>query len=629
MASTRLVFQQPRHTGGNPVPLVFGAGGQAEVPSYAITARGRITVGLRGQVRLASVLQLQAKGRITGLRGTVAVRWNVNVSRPMVASAQERGQVAVPRSMQLQAVWQQSQRTQTAVNQIWQDARHVSAQVRTLWQQAHGLRGAGVDMAQDAVPMRHHITSRYQEGLRRHAAARDAVQDAAALQALALVRFEEAVRLRSAVQSYFQHSQAAAGHWLASFTQGRPVSIGGLARFEEAMRPGPGMWQRPLPQPPEPCYVPGLPTKLLFKQPFAAGLPARLVFRCCKGGGQEPEPGGPIVVPIRRVYIVHNSVTLLRLDSGRELHAIDFSMSLDRSSWTWNWSASLYGDDGPYLGREANGDPAELLVTINSVPFRLRLERKKRDRRFLPQERWQVSGRGRNAILGADWAPQMGFGNPTAARTAQQLALDALQINGVSLGWELDWQLEDWNVPAGAWAMQGRYIDAVLDIAQAAGGYVQPHNTDQVLRILHDYPVAPWDWADVDAPIVLPADVSEEDGTEFLDKPNYNRVFVGGVSAGVFGPFTRNGTAGEELAPQVTHALITDVTAQRQRALSVLGNTGKQTLRTITLPVLPETGVIVPGQFVRYDGEVGLVRSTGVNWRFPVLRQSLEVETHA
>jgi len=443
------------------------------------------------------------------------------------------------------------------------------------------------------------------------------------------VRFEEAVRLRSAVQSHFQRGQAASGHWLASFGQGRPVSIGRLSRFEEAMRPGPGMWQRLPPQPPEPCYVPSLPARLLFKQAYVPSLPARLVFRCCKGGGQEPQPGGPIVVPIRRVYIVHNSVTLLRLDSGRELHAIDFSMSLDRSSWTWNWSASLYGDDGPYLGREANGDPAELLVTINSVPFRLRLERKKRDRRFLPQERWQVSGRGRNAILGADWAPQMGFGNPTAARTAQQLALDALQINGVSLGWELDWQLDDWNVPAGAWAMQGRYIDAVLDIAQAAGGYVQPHSTDKVLRILHDYPVAPWDWADVDAPIVLPADVSEEDGTEFLDNPNYNRVFVGGISAGVFGPFTRNGTAGEELAPQVTHALITDVTAQRQRALSVLGNTGKQTLRTITLPVLPETGIIVPGQFVRYDGEVGLVRSTGVNWRRPVLRQSLEVETHA
>lgn len=626
MAATRLVFQQPRHTGGNPVPLVFGAGGQAEVPIYAITARGRIT-GLRGQVCMASVLQLRAQGRITGLRGTVAMGWNVNVSRPVVAHALDSAQSAQPVRAAVHSLWQQAQRNQAAVQQIWQDARHVAAQVQALWQQAQPLRGAGQDTQQDAAPVRHGVSARFEQAVRRHTAAVDAMQDAQALRSAALAAFQQAVRLRAATQAHMQQGVPVAGHWLTRFAYGLPVRVSVHGRFEQATQPGPGLWLWPQPPKPQPCYVPALPARLVFEQAYAAGLPAALVFSC--GKSQPPDPGGSVIVPIRRVYIVQNSVTLLRLDSGRELRAIDFSMSLDRSSWTWNWSASLYGDDGPHLGREANGDPAELLVTINSVPFRLRLERRKRDRRFLPQERWQVSGRGRNAILGADWAPQMSFGNPAAARTAQQLALDALQINGVSLGWELDWQLDDWNVPAGAWAMQGRYIDAVLDIAQAAGGYVQPHSTDKVLRILHDYPVAPWDWADVNAPIVLPADVSEEDGTEFLDKPNYNRVFVGGVGAGVFGPFTRNGTAGEELAPQVTHALITDVTAQRQRALSVLGDTGKQTLRTITLPVLPETGIIVPGQFVRYDGEVGLVRSTGVNWRFPVLRQSLEVETHA
>ena len=626
MAGVTLVFDLPPPGAGSPVALVFGEEGTPTTETYEVSAQGRIT-GLRGQVRMASVLQLRARGRITGLRGTVAMGWNVNVSRPVVAHALDSAQSAQSVRAAVRSLWQQAQRNQVAVQQIWQDARDVAAQVQALWQQAQPLRGAGQDTQQDAAPVRHGVSARFEQAVRLHAAAVDAMQDAQALRSAALAAFQQSVRLRAATQANMQQGVPVAGHWLTRFAYGRPVRVDVHGRFEQATQPGPGLWLWPQPPKPLPCYVPGLPARLVFDQAYAPGLPAALVFSC--GKSQPPDPGGSVIVPIRRVYIVQNSVTLLRLDSGRELRAIDFSMSLDRSSWTWNWSASLYGDDGPHLGREANGDPAELLVTINSVPFRLRLERKKRDRRFLPQERWQVSGRGRNAILGADWAPQMGFGNPTAARTAQQLALDALQINGVSLGWELDWQLDDWNVPAGAWAMQGLYIDAVLDIARAAGGYVQPHSTNKVLRILHDYPVAPWDWADVDAPIVLPADVSEEDGTEFLDKPSYNRVFVGGVSAGVFGPFTRNGTAGEELAPQVTHALITDVTAQRQRALSVLGDTGKQTLRTITLPVLPETGVIVPGQFVRYDGEVGLVRSTGVNWRFPVLRQSLEVETHA
>ena len=74
---------------------------------------------------------------------------------------------------------------------------------------------------------------------------------------------------------------------------------------------------------------------------------------------------------------------------------------------------------------------ADLLATINGVPFRLRLERVARDRRHLPQERYSVSGKGRAAILDAPWAPQMQFGNPLADYTAQQLAVNALTINGV------------------------------------------------------------------------------------------------------------------------------------------------------------------------------------------------------
>ncbi|WP_304351536.1 hypothetical protein [Comamonas testosteroni] len=104
------------------------------------------------------------------------------------------------------------------------------------------------------------------------------------------------------------------------------------------------------------------------------------------------------------------------------------------------------------------------------------------------------------------------------------------------------------------------------------------------------------------------------------------------MSAGVFGPITRAGTAGDLIAPQVTHALITDSTVHRQRGLAELADTGRQALVSLSMQVLPETGVILPGQFVRYRGnEVvqGIVRSTSVNWAAPKLRQTLEVETHA
>ncbi len=90
------------------------------------------------------------------------------------------------------------------------------------------------------------------------------------------------------------------------------------------------------------------------------------------------------------------------------------------------------------------------------MPFRLRLERLVEDRRFLPQLRWAVSGKGTAMILGAPYAPTRTFSS-SAASTAQQLAADALTVNGVGIGWALDWQIVDWLVPAGAWSVHRRH----------------------------------------------------------------------------------------------------------------------------------------------------------------------------
>ncbi|WP_175525959.1 hypothetical protein [Paracidovorax konjaci] len=53
---------------------------------------------------------------------------------------------------------------------------------------------------------------------------------------------------------------------------------------------------------------------------------------------------------------------------------------------------------------------------------------------------------------------------------------------------------------------------------------------------------------------------------------------------------------------------------------------------TLRMQVLPETGVIVPGQFVRFrDAQtvMGIVRSTSIEWSRPSLCQTIAVETHA
>lgn len=72
--------------------------------------------------------------------------------------------------------------------------------------------------------------------------------------------------------------------------------------------------------------------------------------------------------------------------------------------------------------------------------------------------------------------------------------------------------------------------------------------------------------------------------------------------------------------------------AARNAASIALADTGPQAMVTLTLPVLPETGLILPGQFVRRtDGAhhvQGYVRSTSLQWARPRLRQTIEVQTH-
>jgi hypothetical protein len=204
----------------------------------------------------------------------------------------------------------------------------------------------------------------------------------------------------------------------------------------------------------------------------------------------------------------------------------------------------------------------------------------------------------------------------------------------VSIGWGIDFGLTDWAVPGGTWDFQGSYIGAVLDIASAAGAIVQPHRTDATLRVMPRYPAAPWNWNTLAPDFVLPAAAMSVEGIQLLTRPDYNRVFVAGTnSAGVLGQVTRSGTAGDSVAPMVTHALThSDVNAVAQRGLAVLSDTGAQASVSLSLQVRPETGVILPGAFVRYeDGaetHLGLVRSTSVNWQRPVLRQSITLETH-
>lgn len=610
-----LLFSQPAAPSTGPVHLVFGNDTSAPTKPDAV---------------LSSVLQ------ITGLRGHIALKYDSNVARPLATSTDVCWQATQP--MQSAALaqysasvttsapvlthWQATQLAQSAVlHTAWRHTQPLQSPLSIAWQQAQGMGTGSLQQHwQVAMPLQTAVLARH--------------SDTQGVQSDPLfTRWQDAWRDHAVMRTTHIQGAAAQVGTVGQCLGSAADLVRALDARHQDARPLPnGRSLRPPPMPPRPppCYIPTLPVRLLFADPADRTLPAKLRFVCEGRTPQPPAPSETIIIPTKRVYIVRNHITLHRLDTGDELHAHAFGMSLDYQSWTWQWQASLHSDAEPLLGRDNQGDPPILVVEINGIAFKLRLEQKQRDRRFNPT-RWSVSGRGLAAVLSDPWSPKMSFGN-TDDRTAQQLMQDVLTVNNASLGWDIDWGLIDWLVPAGAWAFQGNYMAAINDIAGAVGGYLQPHPTEPVLRVLPKYPKAPWEWDTLSPDFEIPANLADMEGTAYLDKPAYNRVFVGGEGVGVFGPITRAGTAGNVLAPQVLHPLITHADAHRQRGLAELSDTGPQEHITLKMQVLPEAGVITPGQLVRYVGHdktyLGMVRATAIDWSRPVLRQTLKMETH-
>lgn len=403
----------------------------------------------------------------------------------------------------------------------------------------------------------------------------------------------------------------------------RPLGV----EWREAIRPPAGMWIPPVLPPGGGCYTPD--ADLLFRAVWP-GAGTALLFACSgEGGGGDP-PVATVVVPVRRVYMVFNDVSLTRVVGGIVLPNPTLRMSIDADSWTWTFSATL---DGSALADVApiSGEPVEVEAEVNGNTFRFIVERISRERTFA-SNRISISGRGRNAVLAFPYSPAVQFAN-SIDRTAAQLANDAMTLSGVPIGWSVTWAPDDWLVPAGVWSHQGSHMSALLSVAQSIGGYVRPHRVGDSMTVLARYPVAPWDWAtDVTPDIEIPSAIAVREALQWEDMPAYNRVYVSGARSGILAQVTIDGTAGDVIAPMVTEALITAAAAGRQRGLAVLGNTGRIAAVSLRLPVTSETGVIEPGTFVRYlDGVtpyLGIVRSTAIEADVRTVRQVIGIETH-
>lgn len=565
------------------------------------------------------------------LATTGQLLWSANVSRGERVPATMRWQDGDHAGTRAKHVWEDAYRFTAQASLRWQDADRSGTQAALRWQEGQKLSARAAARWQDGVSQRHQAAQRWQEAIRLRHLAAQRWQDAAPMRHTARTDWQEAIRMRNLAALHWQDGTAMRRESRTHSGPGVPIRVLAATRWQDAMRPPAGLSRPlvPIVPPVDPCYDPATLGRLEFTEAWVNN--GRLVFVCKRS--TDPElPGGLIEIPVRSVYMTINSFSLKRLDNDYPIMATSMSLSLDVDSWTWTCSFSVNGSALPTVARNSNGDPVVARATINGTPIDFLLEQISRDRSF-GSSQLRVQGRGLSAQLDDPYAPVLTFGNPSSARTARQLLDDILTINGVSNGWGISvFEPTDWFVPAGVFAHQGSYISAMNQVAGSVGAYLQPQDTGQNMDVRMRYPTPSWEWSGATPDIVLPSAVTSQEGIDWVNKPDYNQVFVVGQENGVLGRYTRAGTAGEILAPGVVDPLITHVDAVRQRGRTILSQTGTMANVTLRLPVLAETGIIRPGKMVRYTDEgvtrIGMTRSVGVDVAMPTIYQTIEVETY-
>lgn len=604
--------------------LVFGEDSDIIVGDVPVTV-DLVLGGPAVDVHVAIPYPVYVDGpSLPGPTVSVAAEYVSGADRPLVAKTGSGWQAATAESARLGFAQQGGLHTTVGPDLTWQAGAPAAANVRVRAQHAVTTRTTAGLRHQQGRAAGRRTGFQHQVGLYRHSLAALRHQQGVPSGDDLSLRYQEALRDRR--NRTAARWQEALRHWSHSHTgrvsDGLPLRHGRDVRYQEAWPPRPGRSLGPIVVPPEePCYTPS--GHMVFSALWD-GSP-NLVF-VCDGHGEIDPPDATVVVPIKRVYVVLNTASLLKIAGSVLIPTFGMSLSLDCDSWTWSFSASIP------LQAEADllsDEPVEVEATINGVAYRFLVENLSRERAF-NEIRLRATGRGKSALLDSPYAPVMSFGNDEA-RSAQQLMNDVLTLNGVPIGWEVDWGLTDWSVPAGVFQHQGSYIEAINAIAKAAGGYVQPSPVAQTLRVLHRYPVVPWEWASVTPDFELPSAVTTRETIEWVKRPVHNRVFVIGTQQGVHGQYTRTGTDGASLAPTVTDALITHADAVRQRGRVEIAQGGNSAMVGLRLPVLAETGIIPPGKWVRYvDGGVtrfGITRSVSVDVGRPDIFQTIAVET--
>lgn len=329
-------------------------------------------------------------------------------------------------------------------------------------------------------------------------------------------------------------------------------------------------------------------------------------------GPVKPLPEPPPDPTILDTYMIANTVNLVVLPSRTPIEAKSVRLSLDTDSFSWKFSADIFTHAALNLVRPSGDGGREVEVEINGHPWVLVVERYSRQNKFAT-EAYTITGATRSQLLAAPYAPAR-----TALNNAPITARQAADAELLNTGFSITWDAEntgpaDWTFPAGAFSYQGQTaMQVIARIAETVGAIVRPAQAADVLEVRPRYPVPPWEWDQLDAPIeriIPPAMLTDLNG-EWTPQPAWNACYVSGTSHGASMLVRRAGTAGDNPTADVFDDWITGQEANRARGVHELSKGGNIEIVGFTLPLFPAgddhgVGLVLPGMLCRVPEETG------------------------
>lgn len=572
--------------------------------SFTVCAR---TGGAYSASRIRSTTRLTALAFTGGARAHIRIDYDANILPALCSSVSSRWHDSPSQPTSQPAIWQDATATRSAVNEYWQDASPLRIKRRAAWQPAAATAGHTVEHWRETDNYRSPVCERWQDTDPLRETARDAYRDAATQPSVSRSDWIAGLWRITPQQTERWKTPVFASAWLCS-TLSEALQVFQLqvelcrqADYPaNAVRYGP-----PLTVPSG--YIPpiGLVRLMLCRRGGVhAGGPVVLEIgpRRCAGFAW-------IVVPRQRSYTVLNSASLVRLPDLTPLPCTAITVETDFDSWCWALTATL---KTPLAWPLVQPNPlaCEVLATINGHIWDFLLDVPSQNRSF-NSDTVSLKGRSRSAWLHDPYTTNTDR-SESNAREMRQLADTALE----NTGWTLDWQLENWLVPAGRWNSFNTPIGVLTRLANATGDGVYTHPTDKIIRLHKRWPVASWLLDGSQADVSIPEDTLRSLSQTPIYSPPINGVYVSGVSHGVLARVKIAGTDGA-LQPDdpIVHELLCDAAgvAARQRGLNALSDAGAGFELEAELLLLPETGIIPPGKIIQVAGIKGMTRACRIS----------------